>query len=191
MASDIQPLSEKTIETVMDRLYDLVRAKQSTTTKEVADALSISEAQAEKLARLLESSKLVSVNYTLSETTISVPQSEVAAEAQKAREHERPEAQEILAACEEASRAKNMLELSQRQLSQAARRLRDISGDAKRMASSPQRPIEVSKRLDRLSQDAVLARGAAAAMTAQADELSEAVMQLEGKRPEQQKGAKR
>lgn|GEM_PF-2582404 len=53
------------IETVIDRLYDLIKAGNKVTVKEAALALSLTDEQVEKLAMILEESDLIEVQYTL------------------------------------------------------------------------------------------------------------------------------
>ncbi|MEM4255369.1 MAG: hypothetical protein QXR53_03500 [Candidatus Norongarragalinales archaeon] len=53
------------IETVIDKLYDLVKAGNKVTVKEAALALSLTEEQVEKLAMILEESDLIEIQYTL------------------------------------------------------------------------------------------------------------------------------
>lgn len=53
------------IETVIDKLYDLVKAGSKVTVRKAALALSLTEEQVEKLALILEESGLIEVQYTL------------------------------------------------------------------------------------------------------------------------------
>lgn len=79
-----RPEIDKTVETVIDRFYGLVSSSKSITAKRAAAALSLAPGQVEKLARLLEDAKLVSIDYGVSDMVISLP---VAPE--KAREQKR------------------------------------------------------------------------------------------------------
>ena len=53
------------IETVIDKLYDFVKAGNKVPVREAALALSLTEEQVEKLALILEESDLIEVQYTL------------------------------------------------------------------------------------------------------------------------------
>jgi len=58
-------LVKEDIETVIDKLYDLVKAGSKVTVRKAALALSLTEEQVEKLALILEESGLIEVQYTL------------------------------------------------------------------------------------------------------------------------------
>ncbi len=70
-----EPQIDKSVETIIDRFYDLIVASKSIAVSNAALALSLKPPQVEKLARLLEDAKLVSIDYTLSEMVISIPKS--------------------------------------------------------------------------------------------------------------------
>jgi len=188
LAEETEVIADKTIDTVIDRLYDIVRAKRTTTAREVAAALSITEAQAEKLARLLESSKLVQLNYTVSETVIALPPAEPKAEAQRTSPEEDAKSRALAAACEDATGVKNLLEFSRRQLWGAVKKLEELPPEARRLAEARQTG-EAAKRAERLAADAKTTKKISSEIAALADELQAAAAQVSGQQ-DSQKGAK-
>jgi hypothetical protein len=168
--------SDKAIETVVDRLYDLVKAKKTITVKEVSKTLLLSETQTEKLAHLLESSKLVQVNYNLSETVITIVE-DAAAPVVAAAESDLVE-RAILSSCEDVARAKALLEFSMRQLEQLSKKL---------AAAAPQQAANIKakdvspalrKRLESLEADAAQVKAHANAMLVTATVLEDASQKL-------------
>jgi len=169
--------SEKAIETVVDRLYDIVKAKKAVPVREVAKALLISEAQTEKLARLLESSKLVQVNYNLSDTIITI--AEEAKEGQAAAASaENPSERAILSTCEEVARAKSLLEYSRRQLEQLSRKLAQSAPQQAAAVKAQDVGPGLRKKLEGLESDAAEAKAHANATLAAAAALEEASQKL-------------
>jgi len=169
--------SDKAIETVVDRLYDLVKAKKTITVKEVSKTLLLSETQTEKLAHLLESSKLVQVNYNLSETVITIVEDATAVPVVAAGESDAME-RAILSSCEDVARAKALLEFSMRQLEQLSKKL---------AAAAPQQAANIKakdvspalrKRLESLEADAAQVKAHANAMLVTATVLEDASQKL-------------
>lgn len=70
-------LVKEDLETVVDKLYDFVKAGSKVTVKEAALALSITEEQVEKLAQILEESNLLEVQYTLSGSILTVKKADL------------------------------------------------------------------------------------------------------------------
>jgi len=169
--------SEKAIETVVDRLYDLVNAKKSVTVREVAKALSISEPQTEKLARLLESSKLVQVNYSLSEIIITIAEEAKAAPAAAATEPD-PAERAILSSCDEVARAKAVLEFSRRQVEQLSGRLAQSASQQAAAIKAKDVSPALRRRLEGIGSDAAQAKAHATAALAAATVLEEASQRL-------------
>ncbi|MFA5247062.1 MAG: hypothetical protein WC408_04205 [Candidatus Micrarchaeia archaeon] len=150
--------ADKTIETIVDRLYDLVKAKKTASITEVSRALSISESQTEKLARLLESSKLVQLNYALSETTIAIPEEAAAAQAKHDEYVDKPVSQRALVSvCDDVARAKAILEFSQRQILQIGKKIEQAAADAKKIQPQDITP-QMRKQLEALIADAASAK---------------------------------
>jgi chromosome segregation ATPase len=76
MVQDDDEFVNKTVDTVIDRLYDFVRINKSTTVHDIARALTLSEAQVEKLTHLLEDAHLVSLTYGISDIIVAMPSQE-------------------------------------------------------------------------------------------------------------------
>lgn len=166
--------SEKAIETVVDRLYDIVKAKKAATVKEVSKALSIPEAQTEKLARLLESSKLVQVNYNLSDITITIAEEAGAVPAAAASAQPDPAERAILSACDEVARAKSLLEFSRRQVEQLSKKLAQSAPQLSVAIDAKDVSPALRRRLAGLETDAAEAKAHANAALVAATVLEEA-----------------
>jgi len=170
--------SEKAIETVVDRLYDLVKAKKAVPVREIAKALSISESQTEKLARLLESSKLVQVNYNLSDITITIaeeakPEAAIAASAEND-----PAERAILSTCDEVARAKSLLEFSRRQVEQLSKKLSQSSSQQAAAIKAKDISPGLRKKLEGLESDAAEAKAHANATLVAATTLEDSSQAL-------------
>jgi len=150
--------SEGAIETVVDRLYDLVKAKKAVSVRDVSKALSLSEPQTEKLARLLESSKLVQVNYSLSDIIISIAEGEATAVAAASGEAN-PAERAILATCDDVARAKSLLEFSRRQIEQLSRKLAQAAPQQAASLKAKDVSPAMKKKLESLESDAAQAKG--------------------------------
>jgi len=170
--------SEKAIETVVDRLYDIVNAKKSATVREIAKALSISESQAEKLARLLESSKLVQVNYNLSDITITIAEEAKQAPAAAAPAEQDPAERAMLSACDEVARAKSVLEFSRRQVEQLSGKLALTASQQAAAVKAKDVSPALRRRLEGLESDAAQAKAHANAALVAATVLEEAGQKL-------------
>lgn len=170
--------SEKAIETVVDRLYDIVKAKKAVPVREVAKALSISESQTEKLARLLESSKLVQVNYNISDIIITIveeakPDAVVAASAGS-----NPAERALLSSCEDVERARALLEYSRRQLEQLSKKLAQSAPQQAAAVKAQDIGPALRKKLEGLDSDAAKAKAHANATLVAATVLEEASQKL-------------
>ncbi len=170
--------SEKAIETVVDRLYDLVKARKAISVREVSKALSLPEPQTEKLARLLESSKLVQVNYSLSDIIITTVDEAKAAPAAFAASNSDSAEREILTACEDVARAKTLLEFSKRQTEQVSRKLAQAASQQAASIKAKDVSPALRKRLESLESDAAEAKGYANAALVAATVLEEASQKL-------------
>jgi predicted metalloprotease with PDZ domain len=166
--------TEKAIETVVDRLYDLVRARKAVTVREVSKALSISEPQTEKLARLLEASRLVQVNYTLSDITITMAEEPKEAPASGAGVEADPAGQALLSACDEVARAKSLLEFSRRQVEQLSKKLEQAALQQSLAPKAKDVGPALRKRLESLEADASQAKAHANAALVAATVLEDA-----------------
>ena len=169
--------SEKSIETVVDRLYDLVKARKTITVREVSKALSLSESQTEKLARLLESSKLVQVNYSLSDIIITIGEEAKAAPTASAAGESDPVERAILSACEDVARAKTLLEFSKRQTEQLSSKLALAASQQAGVKAKDISPA-LRKRLESLESDAAQAKSYANATLVATTVLEEASQKL-------------
>ena len=175
--TDDMGFSEKAIETVVDRLYDLVNAKKSITVREVAKALSISESQTEKLARLLESSKLVQVNYSLSDIIISIAEEAKPAQAPAASQDSEAE-RALLASCDEIAKAKSLLEYSRRQVEQLSKKIAQVAPQQAAAVKANEISPGLRKKLEGLDSDAHEAKSHAEAALAAATALEESSRKL-------------
>ena len=169
--------SEKAIETVVDRLYDIVKAKKSVPVRDVAKALSISESQTEKLARLLESSKLVQVNYNLSDIIITIAEEAKVAAAAPSADAD-PAERALLSSCEEVARAKALLEYSRRQVEQLARKISQSAPQQAAAIKAQDITPTLRKKLEGLESDAAEAKAHANAALVAAAVLEEASQKL-------------
>jgi hypothetical protein len=169
--------SEKSIETVVDRLYDIVKAKKSVPVREISKALSLSESQTEKLARLLESSKLVQVNYSLSDIIITIadqPATHSSAASVVPDAAERA----ILSACDDVARVKSLLEFSRRNVEQLSKKIaQEAPQQAAALKAKDVSPV-MRKRLESLEADAAQAKAHANAILAASAVLQEASQRL-------------
>jgi len=176
--TDDMGFSEKAIETVVDRLYDLVSAKKSITVREVAKALSISETQTEKLARLLESSKLVQVNYSLSDIIISIAEEAKPAQAPAASHDSDSAERALLSSCDEIAKAKSLLEYSRRQVEQLSKKIVQVAPQQAAAVKANEISPVLRKKLEGLESDAQEAKSHAQAALAAATVLEEASRKL-------------
>lgn len=123
LAGETQEVFDKPIETVIDKFYDLVVANKSISGRQAASTLSLSEAQVEKLSKLLDDAGLVSTGYSLSELVISIPSEQQPQKKQEAKSAADPAGDALF----EVSRSRKVLEFAKKQSGESLALLHGVS----------------------------------------------------------------